>query len=63
MLENINVHNLQSEIAVGGRTLDEKHPETLQSIRALIGLYEACGKPEEAEEWQARLPQTEAAEK
>jgi hypothetical protein len=26
----------------------------------LIALYEAWGKPEKAEEWRAKLPQTEA---
>jgi len=28
----------------------------------LINLYEAWSKPEKAEEWRAKLPQTEAVE-
>jgi hypothetical protein len=34
------------------------HP--LASITNLIELYEAWGKPEEAEEWRTKLPRTEA---
>jgi hypothetical protein len=33
----------------------------LASIRNLIELYEAWGKPEKAEEWRVKLPQSEAA--
>lgn len=31
-------------------------------VKNLIGLYEAWGKPEKAEEWREKLPQTEAIE-
>jgi len=31
-------------------------------MRNLIEIYEAWDKPEKAEEWQAKLPQTEAVE-
>jgi len=34
----------------------------LETWNKLIELYEAWGKPEKAEEWRVRLPQTEAAE-
>jgi hypothetical protein len=34
----------------------------LQSLNNLIELYEAWGKPEKAEEWRAKLPETEAVE-
>jgi hypothetical protein len=42
--------------------LGDAHPYTLQSLNNLIGLYEAWDKPEKAEEWRAKLPQTEAIE-
>jgi len=32
------------------------------SWQHLIDLYEAWNKPEKAEEWRAKLPQTEAVE-
>jgi len=35
----------------------ENHPETLESKNNLIGLYEAWGKPELAEQWRTKLPQ------
>ncbi len=49
--------------AVEGRRLKlgDTHPHTLQSGHNLIELYEALGKLEQAEEWQAKLPQSEAA--
>ena len=48
--------------AVKGRRLKlgDKHPHTLESINTLIDLYEAWNKPEKANEWRAKLPQTEA---
>ena len=48
--------------AVEGRhlKLGDTHPRTLESWHNLIELYEAWNKPEEAEEWRAKLPQTEA---
>ena len=50
--------------AVEGRrlTLGDRHPPTQQSLNNLIDLYEAWNKPEKAEEWRAKLPQTEAIE-
>ena len=50
--------------AVNGRKkrLGEKHPHTLDSLNNLIELYEAWDKPEKADEWRAKLPQTEAVE-
>ncbi len=44
-------------------TKRKKHPHTLELWHNLIELYEAWGKPEEAEKWRAKLPQTEAVEK
>jgi hypothetical protein len=41
-------------------TAKRSHPRTLESFHNLIELYEAWGKPEEAEKWRAKLPQTEA---
>ncbi len=35
---------------------------TIESIGKIVDLYEAWGKPEKAEEWRAKLPQTEAVE-
>jgi serine/threonine protein kinase len=48
--------------ALKGRRLKlgDTHPHTLKSWHSLINLYEAWNKPEEAEEWRAKLPQTEA---
>ncbi len=43
-------------LAANRRYLGESHPETRGSILALIQLYEAWGKPEEAEKWRAQLP-------
>jgi len=43
--------------------LGDTHPHTLESWHSLSRLYEAWDKPEEAEKWRAKLPQTEAEEK
>ena len=50
--------------AVKGRRLKlgDTHPHTLESLNNLIELYEAWNKPEEAEEWRAKLPQKKAVE-
>ena len=37
-------------------------PHTLESMNNLITLYEAWGKPEQAEEWREKLPQTKTVE-
>ena len=42
--------------------LGEGHPHTQESLNNLIEVCEALGKLEEAEEWRAKLPQTEAME-
>lgn len=44
------------------QVLGERHPETRGCMIALAELYEAWGKPEKAEEWRAKLAQTEAVE-
>jgi len=51
--------------ALEGRRLKlgDTHPHTLESWNNLIDLYEAWNKPEKANEWRAKLPQTEAVEK
>jgi len=36
--------------------LGDQHPHTIESINNLIALYEAWNKPEEANQWQAKLP-------
>jgi hypothetical protein len=43
--------------------LGDTHPHTTESLNNLIKLYEAWNKPEEAEKWRAKLPQTEAMRK
>jgi len=50
--------------AIEGRRLKlgDTHPHTSESWNNLIDLYEAWGKPEKADEWRAKLPQTEAVE-
>jgi tetratricopeptide (TPR) repeat protein len=47
--------------AVWGRrlTLGDEHPDTLETWNSLIALYEAWNKPEQAEKWRAKLPQTD----
>jgi hypothetical protein len=51
--------------AINGRRLKlgDTHPHTMESILALIDLYEAWNKPENAKEWRAKLPKTEALDK
>jgi len=51
--------------AVKGRRLKlgDTRPHTMESLNNLIALYEAWGKPEEAEELRAKLLQMEAASK
>jgi hypothetical protein len=53
---------VQVDVVLGNRQKksDEDRPHTQQSIENLIELYEAWGKPEEAEKWRAELSQTEA---
>ena len=48
--------------AIEGRRLKlgDQHPHTIESIKTLIDLYEAWNKPEKANQWRAKLPQTEA---
>jgi len=38
--------------------LGDLHPHTLESLNTLIALYEAWSKPEQANQWRAKLPQT-----
>jgi hypothetical protein len=40
--------------------LGDIHPHALELWNNLIELYEARDKPEKADEWRAKLPQTEA---
>ncbi|MEJ2705645.1 MAG: serine/threonine-protein kinase, partial [Sedimentisphaerales bacterium] len=44
--------------AIKGRRLKlgDKHPHTIESLNNLIALYKAWNKPEEAEQWRAKLP-------
>lgn len=42
--------------------LGPEHPQTLNSLRELVRLYESWNKPDEAEKWRARLPHTGAVE-
>jgi len=54
------VEPLLLEAADGLRLkLGDTHPHTLESMNNLIDLYEAWGKPEKANEWRVKLPQTE----
>ncbi|MFC1636027.1 tetratricopeptide repeat protein [Planctomycetota bacterium] len=51
--------------AIEGRRLKlgDTHPHTKESLNELIDLYEIWNKPEEANEWRARLAQIEDFEK
>ena len=42
--------------------LGDSHPHTIESLKNLIALYEACHKPEKANQWRAKLPKTKATE-
>lgn len=59
----VNAEQLLLE-ALEGRCLKlgDTHPHTLESWNNLIELYEAWDKPETANQWRAKLPQTEAVE-
>ena len=58
-----DAERLLREALEGRRTkLSDEHPHTLESWHNLIELYEALDKPEKADEWRAKLPQTEVDE-
>lgn len=58
------VDRLSAEVLKGRRLkLGDIHPHTLESWNNLIELYEALNKPEKAEEWRAKLTQTDIAER
>ncbi|UCG59465.1 MAG: tetratricopeptide repeat protein [Phycisphaerales bacterium] len=50
---------LTAALTAAQRYLGETHPETRGCILAFIELYEAWGKPDEAEKWRAKLPKNE----
>jgi hypothetical protein len=39
------------------------HPHTVETVNQLISLYESLNKPDEAEEWRAKLPAVDNAGK
>jgi len=45
------------------RVIGPLDQSTIESIHKIVTLYEAWNKPEEAEKWRAKLPQTKAPEK
>jgi tetratricopeptide (TPR) repeat protein len=55
-------HELTAALKSARRYLGESNPETHGCILAFIELYEAWNKPEQAEIWRAKLPQTAAVE-
>ena len=50
--------------AYNGReaNLRSEHPRTIDSLRELVRLYEAWGKPDEAANWRAKLPDSDRDE-
>jgi len=50
--EKLLIETIESRNKVLGQT----HPNTLESIRALIELYIIWGKPEQAQQWEKKLP-------
>ena len=48
--------------AIEGRRLKlgDTHPHTLESWHNLIDLYDAWNKPDKAQEWREKRPQTES---
>jgi tetratricopeptide (TPR) repeat protein len=58
-----DAEKLMLEATEGRRLkLGDEHPHTLESWQNLIELYEAWHKPEKAEEWREKLPQTKAVD-
>jgi serine/threonine protein kinase len=53
--EQLLIETIQGRLKV----LSEKHPDTVLVINELIDLYETWNKPEEAEKWRAKLPNTD----
>ncbi|UCG58184.1 MAG: tetratricopeptide repeat protein [Phycisphaerales bacterium] len=53
---------LTAALTAAKRYLGETHPEARGCILAFIELYDAWGKPEEAEKWQAELPREDSEE-
>jgi hypothetical protein len=51
MIEAVKCHRIKS---------GDQHPHTFESLNNLIALYKAWNKPEEAQKWRAKLPQTGA---
>jgi tetratricopeptide (TPR) repeat protein len=51
--------DLTTALATAKRYLGDTHPETRGCILAFIELYEAWGKPQEAETWRAQFPPEE----
>ncbi|MEA3226436.1 MAG: tetratricopeptide repeat protein, partial [Planctomycetota bacterium] len=47
---------LTETLATRKRMLRDKHPDILDSIKGMVDLYEAWGKPEKVKEWRAKLP-------
>jgi len=55
---------LKKALEISRRNLRDNHPDTLESWNNLIDLYEAWGKPQEAEKWRTKLADSaEAAAK
>ena len=52
----------EETLALQKAKLGPDHPHTIDSLRELVNLYESWPKPNEAEKWRAKLPQTEALE-
>ncbi|MCK4343332.1 MAG: tetratricopeptide repeat protein [Phycisphaerae bacterium] len=52
----------ESELLEGYSTLSadfaDEHTSVQSVLKNLVGLYEAWGKPEQAETWRARLPES-----
>ena len=53
---------LKESLEICIRRIGDDHPHTLKSWNNLVELYEAWNKPDKADEWRAKLPQTEAVE-
>jgi len=56
--EAVEIH-LKRAWQIHREQLGEKAPSTLSCLRNLIELYEAWDKPEEADQWRAKLPRGE----
>ena len=61
-LPNIEIPVEITYYSISNKLFGNDHEFTNAGVNNLIALYEAWNKPEKAEQWRSKLPQTETAE-